>query len=64
MELTTLERLILLSLTSSPNQTADDLQTATGVRSGKHFRRILRTLTMARLIVLDPAFLTYTVVAK
>lgn len=48
--LTTPERLIVLSLTITPNQSLEQLSEITGIRTVKYLKRIVRTLVMADLI--------------
>lgn len=50
LELTTTERLICLALRLTPNQTAQELQQATGTKTLKHLVRACRTLTFAGLL--------------
>jgi hypothetical protein len=48
--LTTPERLIVLSLAITPNQSLEQLAEITGIRTVKYLKRIVRTLVMAGLI--------------
>jgi DNA-binding MarR family transcriptional regulator len=48
--LTTPERLIVLSLTITPNQSLEQLAEITGIRTVKYLKRIVRTLVMAGLV--------------
>lgn len=64
IELTPTERLTIMSLTLTPNQTVAELQASTGTKTLKHLVRALRTLTMARMIAASDAVVpTYSIPA-